>query len=165
VRPLADILDDVASFVRAYVVLTDYQANATALWVAHSHFIDAFDVSPPLAVLSPEKRSGKTRLLDVLELLVPRPWRAISPSEAVVYRFVDAEHPTLLLDEVDALFGRARENTEGLRSLLNAGNQREPACLAVSARLTKSSSFRSSPRRCWPASVNCRTLSRTGRSS
>lgn len=143
-RNLDIILDEVAGFVRRYVVLTEQQSDAVALWIAHAHLIGSFDVSPPLAVVSPEKRSGKTRLLDVLELLVPRPWRAISPSEAVVYRFISANHPTLLLDEVDAIFGRARENTEGLRALLNAGNQRGtrvPRCVGTSLEIVEFSVF------------------------
>lgn len=45
--------------------------------------------------------SGKSRLLEVLELLVLRPWMNIAPSDAVLYRKVDIDHPTLLVDEVD----------------------------------------------------------------
>jgi len=60
-----------------------------------------------------------------MELLVRKPWRAVSPSEAVIYRKVEADRPTLLLDEVDAIFGpKPSERTEGLRALLNAGNRR-----------------------------------------
>jgi hypothetical protein len=144
VRGLDLILDEVTAFIRRYVVLTDYQASTIALWITHAHFIDAFDVSPPLAIVSPEKRSGKTLLLDVLELLTPRPWRAISPSEAVIYRYIDAQHPTLLLDEVDTIFGKARENTEGLRALLNAGNKRGtrvPRCVGTSLDIHEFSVF------------------------
>jgi hypothetical protein len=75
-------------------------------------------------VTSPEKRSGKTRLLDVLELLAARAWRAILPSEAVVYRKISAHAPTLLLDEVDAIYGPKAREHEGLRALLNAGHRR-----------------------------------------
>ena len=39
--------------------------------------VKQFDASPYLAIMSPEKRSGKTRLLDVFELLVARSWRVI----------------------------------------------------------------------------------------
>src|SRR5262249_48866311 len=71
-----------------------------------------------------ERRSGKSRLLDVLQLLVARPWRAIEPTEAVMFRKIERDTPTLLLDEADAIFGKKRETTEGLRALLNAGNAR-----------------------------------------
>jgi len=134
------LLNDVVRFVRRFVVLNDEQATAVALWVTHTHALEAFDVSPYLAVTSAEKRCGKTRLFDVLELVVARAWRVIMPSEAIVYRKVDAQQPTLMLDEADAIFGpKANGNTEGLRALLNAGNRRGttvPRCVGPSQTLT-----------------------------
>jgi hypothetical protein len=47
----------------------------------------------------------------VLDLLVVRPCRAITPTEAVVFRKIEADKPTLLLDEADAILGpKAREH-------------------------------------------------------
>ena len=137
------LLDEVAAFVRRYVVVTTSQLVAVTLWVAHTYATDNFDVTPYLAVTSPERRSGKTRLLDVLELLVARPWRAIEPSDAVVFRKIDREMPTLLLDEVDAVFARGREY-EALRAILNAGNARGtrvPRCVGPSQALADFSVF------------------------
>jgi hypothetical protein len=42
----------------------------------------------------------------------------------VFYRRISADMPVLLLDEVDAIFARKGETTEGLRACLNAGNKR-----------------------------------------
>jgi Protein of unknown function (DUF3631) len=125
-RSLAMLLEAIDEFLRRFVVLADLQAVAVVLWTAHTYVHDAFDCSPYLWATSPVKRSGKSRLLDVLELLVARPWRVVSPSEAVVYRKIESSHPTLLLDEVDAIWRarRGSENHEGLRALLNAGNRR-----------------------------------------
>ena len=122
---LAALLAAVGRFVRRFVVLDAEQLVALVLWVVHTYVYDAGDCSPYLAVVSPEKRSGKTRLLAVLELLVARAWRVVTPSEAVVYRKVQRDHPTLLLDEVDAIWrtGQRNDNHEALRALLNAGNQ------------------------------------------
>ena len=122
---IARLLDELAAQVRRFVVLGDPEAATIALWVAHTHVHDAFDYSPYLAVLSPVKRSGKTKLLSVLELVVARPWRVVMPSEAVLYRKIARDHPTLLLDEVDAIWqsGKRNENHEPLRALLNAGNE------------------------------------------
>ena len=33
------------------------------------------------------------------------PWRIPRPSEAVLFRMIDRDHPTVMLDEVDAIFG------------------------------------------------------------
>jgi Protein of unknown function (DUF3631) len=99
------------------------------LWVAHAHIVERFEVSPILAVTSAEMRSGKTRVLDVVELLVPEPRRMVTPSEAVTYTILaQRPRPTLLLDEVDAIFGpRTAERYEGVRAVLNAGNRQGTA--------------------------------------
>jgi hypothetical protein len=60
---VGEVLDAVAGTVRQYVVMTEHQADAVALWVAHTHALDAADASPYLSITSAEKESGKTRLL------------------------------------------------------------------------------------------------------
>jgi hypothetical protein len=124
-QTLADLLDSVTQLVRRYVVLSQVQTTAVALWIAHTYALDAFDATGYLTITSPEKRSGKSRLLDLLALLVNKPWRVIDPTEAVVFRKVDDVVPTMLIDEADAVFGRKQERTEPLRAILNAGNQRD----------------------------------------
>jgi hypothetical protein len=116
------ILEDVRTFIRRFVVLNDVQADAATLWAAHTHVIEAFICTPYLAITSGEKRSGKTLLLEVLELLVREPLQVVNISDAALFRVVDKKTPTLLLDEVDAVF-KAREREE-LRGLLNAGYRR-----------------------------------------
>jgi hypothetical protein len=141
----AVLLDDVVRFVRRFVAMSPAQADAAALWVLHTHALDAAEQSPYLAVTSAEKRSGKSRLLDVLELIVARPWRVVTPSEAVIFRKLDAQRSTLLLDECDAIFhDKSNGATEGLRALLNAGNRpgtRVPRCVGPSQTLTDFSVF------------------------
>jgi len=104
-----------------------------ALWTAHAYLVERFETSPILAVTSAEMRSGKTRVLDCLELLVPNPVRMVLPSEAVFYSVL-AKRPrsTVLLDEVDAVFGpRLSDRTEGLRAVLNSGNRAGTPVLRV----------------------------------
>ena len=123
---LPEYLDGVAAFLRRYVAFpSDHEPIAIALWVAHAHLVDRFETSPLLAVTSAEMRSGKTRTLDCLEVLVPVPFRVVIPSEAVVYTVLaQRPRPTLLLDEADAIFGtRTAERYEGLRAILNSGNR------------------------------------------
>lgn len=124
-RRLAELLDGAARFVRKYVVITDHQATAVALWIAHTHAIEAADVTPYLAVTSPEKRAGKTKLLEVVELLTPRPLRTANISTAALFRsIVDPEHgrATLLYDEGERSLGV--EGHEDLIALFNAGYRR-----------------------------------------
>jgi hypothetical protein len=110
--------------VERYVVLpTDHAATAVALWVAHTWALDGAHATPYMLVVSPQKRSGKSRLLEILGLLVRTPWYIAAASEAAMFRKISAERPTLLLDEIDAIFGAATERTEPLRAVLNAGNR------------------------------------------
>lgn len=125
---LAAVLDDVHAMLGRFVAFpSDAAGVAVTLWAAHTHAVDAFDSTPRLALLSPEPGSGKTRTLEVLELVTPAPMAALSASPAAIFRTIDAERPTLLMDEVDALFGRRGNGDDGaedLRALLNAGHRR-----------------------------------------
>lgn len=123
----AVLLDDVRRFVGMFVVFpTTAALDAVTLWAVHAHLVHEGDNSPRLALLSPEPGSGKTRTLGVLELLVPDPMSVLSASPAAVFRSIEAQQPTLLFDEVDAIFGRrgSDDSSEDLRALLNAGHRR-----------------------------------------
>jgi hypothetical protein len=117
----ARLLDDIVTFLRRFVVLTEAQAFAIALWVVHSHAFAAALVTPYLYIRSPEKRSGKTRLLEVLQLLVANPWRTGRTSVAALIRKVSEEGCSMLHDEVDAAFSGDRTYAEALRGVLNDG--------------------------------------------
>ena len=122
---LADVLDDVRALLRRFVWFArSEQAIAVTLWIAHTHAFNAVEQSPILAVVSPVKQSGKTRLFEVVETLVPRAWRIERPSEAVLFRRIERDTPTIFLDEADAIFADRSSSFEGVRALYNAGNRR-----------------------------------------
>ena len=123
---LAPILDEVTRFLDRFVAFPSQQAlHATTLWAVHAHAIDAFESTPRLALLSPEKGSGKTRTLEVLDLIVPGAMHAANLSAPAIFRRVASDRPTLLMDECDSYLGprTAREHEE-LRGLINAGHRR-----------------------------------------
>lgn len=130
----AALLDRIESAIRRHCLLPgDHEYTAVTLWVAHTHFIEAFDCAPRLIARSPEKRSGKTRLLEVVAELVHNPLRAINATTAALYRTLDTRMITLLLDETDALYGTALKaaQNEDLRAFVNAGFQRRNPVLRV----------------------------------
>jgi hypothetical protein len=120
------MLDRLDAFLGRYVVFpSDHARQATTLWTAHTHTLAAFDSTPRLALLSPEKGSGKTRALEAIETVVPEPVFTVNVSPAALFRLVGARQPTLLLDEADTYLGpRAVKNHEDLRGLINAGHRR-----------------------------------------
>src|ERR1017187_10344916 len=90
------LLEGLGTFIRRFVSLSQSQADLCALWVVHTHATDAADFTPYLDINSPVLRSGKTRLLEVLRLLVARPWFTGRVSGASLVRKTEQQHPTLL---------------------------------------------------------------------
>lgn len=123
----ADVLDKVEAFIARFVAFpSDNSAVAVTLWAAHTHVVQRFESTPRLAFLSPEPGSGKSRALEVLELLTPRPLHAVNATSAALFRKVsdEAGAPTILFDEVDTLFGPRAKEHEDIRGMLNAGHRR-----------------------------------------
>jgi 5S rRNA maturation endonuclease (ribonuclease M5) len=139
---LAELLDELTVFVRRFVVLNAEQLAAVALWIVHTHALDAADTTPYLAATSAEKRSGKTRLLEVLELLARKPLPTANISDAALFRAVATFTPALLFDEVDAIFGPKARDREDLRGMLNAGYRRGASVYRMGgANMTELESF------------------------
>jgi Protein of unknown function (DUF3631) len=121
IQLVGSLLAHIAAFIRKYVVVSEAQCLALALWVLHTHTIDAAHATPYISITSVERECGKTRLLEVLALLVARPWFTGRTTAAALARKTDAERPTLLLDESDAAFKGDKEYAETLRGVLNSG--------------------------------------------
>lgn len=119
----AELLDEVVEVFRRYTVLPDGAAEALALWVLHAHAQEAAQVSPRLAICSPEKRCGKTVTLTLLGGLTPRPLPTANITPAALFRTIEAACPTLLIDEADTFFHGNNE----LRGILNSGHGRANA--------------------------------------
>ncbi|GGM43921.1 DUF3631 domain-containing protein [Dactylosporangium sucinum] len=123
----AAILDQLHATLTRYVVLPSPEAvDAVTLWIAATHAQPAWAHAPRLVIRAPEKRCGKSRLLDVVEGTSCNPLITVNASPAAVYRAIGTdEPPTLLVDEADTIFGgKNAEANEDLRGLLNAGHQR-----------------------------------------
>lgn len=121
-----DLLDAVRATLARYCVLPGRNAyTAVTLFIAYTHAAAAFDFAPRLVLTSPEKRSGKTRCMEIVGHLSHRPLWTANASTAAIYRSLGSPR-TLLLDEADTVFGTRikAEQNEDLRGLLNAGFQR-----------------------------------------
>ncbi|MCX4780011.1 DUF3631 domain-containing protein [Streptomyces sp. NBC_01264] len=128
----AALLDEVEAFHRRFNIFPREAAYvAVVLWDAHAHLIDCFETTPRIAFLSPEPGSGKSRALEIVEILTPRPVTTVSASANGLYRLVGAPEglPTVLFDEVDTIFGPKAGPDEALRGFLNAGYRRSGGAL------------------------------------
>jgi putative DNA primase/helicase len=120
----AELLTEMATTVRRFLVLPDGGAEVLALWAVHAWALDAFRVSPILAVTSAEKMSGKSHTMDVVAAMVPRAMRDSNPSDAVVFRVIQKHRPTVMLDEADNIDWRKRPELLGM---VNNGYRRAGA--------------------------------------
>ncbi|GIH11797.1 hypothetical protein Rhe02_98640 [Rhizocola hellebori] len=134
------MLDAVTGWLGPYLALpNEHCLPVLALWAAHSHVADAFYVTPRLVLSSAEPGSGKTRVLELLNLLCHQPELIFSPTTAAIFRMLDDGPVSLLFDEIDAVFNpKAGGNHEDLRALLNAGYKRGatiPRCVGDAAKM------------------------------
>jgi hypothetical protein len=131
----APLLDDLHSFLCRFVAFPQpEQADAVALWVMHTHAFEAAEATPRLSIQSAEKQSGKTRLLELLDLLARSPLQVASISSAAMFRIISGGPTTLLIDEVDTIFDRRGSGAEDVRALLNAGYRRGGSVLRASGK-------------------------------
>jgi uncharacterized protein DUF3631 len=130
----AALLDELRAAIGKYVVLPGDEAlTAVTLWVAATHIQTALQHAPRLAVMSPTKGCGKSRVLDVLHETVHQPMMTVNTSPAVIFRVIGKNPRTLLVDEADTIFGhKASGDSEILRGLLNAGHQRNRPAWRIS---------------------------------
>lgn len=114
----ARILDELVSVLEQFVVLPAGAATAIALWILHTYVLDAVEITPRLAIVSPTMRCGKSTLLRLLRCLVHKPFATASTTSAVVFRVIEKRRPTLLIDEADSFL----DEREELRGIVNEGH-------------------------------------------
>lgn len=123
----SELFDAVYKFLGRFVAYPTSESRvAHVLWIAHTWFMDEWEATPRLAFLSPEPESGKTRALEVTAPLVRNGLSFSNVSPAYLFRRVTKEDtpPTVLFDEIDAIFGPKANGNEDLRSFLNAGHRK-----------------------------------------
>jgi hypothetical protein len=125
----AALLDELRGALTKYVVLpSDEAADAVTAWIAASHGQPAWEHATRLLAKSPERRCGKSRLLEITRETVYRPRPTVNISAAALVRSIGAENPpTLIVDEADRLYGSRvkSELNEDLTGILNAGFARD----------------------------------------
>lgn len=122
----AELLDELKATLQKYVILpSEEAADAVTLWVAATHAVPAWEIATRLFISSPQKRCGKSRLLDIIEAVAYEALVTVNISPAALVRSIGEDPPTLMLDEADTVFGpKAAGDHEDLRGLINAGFQR-----------------------------------------
>jgi hypothetical protein len=125
---LEELLEALVALVARFVATLSHEhLTVLALWVAHTWVIDGAHTTPYIHISSAEPESGKTRTLEVLELVACRPLQVVDPSPATLFRGLQGgTFRTLLVDEVDNYLGGEgdREARGAVRAILNSGYRR-----------------------------------------
>lgn len=115
-------------FLRDYVILkSESEYYAVAVWCAFALATQEFDYSPRLAFWSPEKRCGKSTVLELIHNLLSNSKLTSNISAPALYRTIERDETcTIIIDETDTIFGKHadKEKAEALRGIGNSGFKR-----------------------------------------
>ncbi len=118
-----NLLKEIHKTIRQFIICEPETAITTTLWISFTWLVDAVEVAPLAVITAPEKRCGKSQLLNLIGRLSRRPLVAANISPAATFRVIEAHCPTLLIDEADSFF----KDNEELRGVINSGHTRQSA--------------------------------------
>lgn len=121
----AEILDELSNTIQQYLMIGDRELVAVVLWILAAAIFHRdkwpWEYLPILSIKSPEKRSGKSLLCDLMYELLPSVRQAVNITPAALYRLLDKQAIPIIIDDFDSMSDELR--TE-LRNVLNASFQR-----------------------------------------
>ena len=118
---LADQADDLIS---KHCILTEHERTAIVLWSLSTFGYDNYRIFPRLALISPERRCGKTTTLEVISTLCKMALSSSNLTPATIIRLRALTELTLIIDEADTFI----KNAEGdIKGILNSGHNRSTA--------------------------------------
>ncbi len=118
-----ELLPALIAAIRAHMSISEHGALLAALWILHTHALDAFDTSPRLVIRSAHPACGKSRLILILSHLAARPLQLCAAAPRAIVDILGFA-PALLIDDAAALL---RNPTVG--AILRNGRQRVAAYL------------------------------------
>jgi hypothetical protein len=124
VPEIGALLDRVEIFFRRFMIMGEHEFVVVALFVALTYVFLVFEIVCYLRGFSATKRAGKSRLGDLLELVVHAPLPSGGMSEAALFRSLAERPRTVLFDEIGKVLGESqRDRNSDLASVLLNGFQ------------------------------------------
>jgi len=120
------LFEDVADVFRRHLDLPSATTpTLLAAWVMATYVFKMFTYFPYLAINSPTRGCGKSLLEQILSELA---WNATGlqtdPTPASLFRDIDANSSTLILDEIETLRNAEKEKRAALMGVVNSGFMR-----------------------------------------
>jgi hypothetical protein len=116
------IVPDMTAYLNKYMTFPnpDYATTLT-LWTLATHMWPSFDAFPYLTITSATKRSGKTRLSELLSFTAANAVNTAAMTAAAMFRTIAQDSPTLIVDEAEEL---SSEAADMMRTVINVGYRR-----------------------------------------
>ena len=98
----AQVLSEASDAILTHMVMRKIDADACALWAAHTHIFDVFSHTPRLLVTAPDAECAKTLLMvHLVGDMTTRPLAFELMKPAPSFRLAELYKPTFLIDEAD----------------------------------------------------------------
>ncbi len=119
-----DLYAEIEAFIRRFMWYGDERLyKLIPLWIMESYVFMVFDEVGYLALVG-TKRTGKTRLFEILEMLCFNATMSSSATDAYIYRTVERSRATLLFDEADSLRKAPKEAVNEKLEIIRSGYKR-----------------------------------------
>ncbi len=119
----SELAFEIKRLFNRHCVLPPFADVVLTLWAVSTYTINEHRIYPKLAVESPDKRCGKTTLMEVLNATCYRSLTMSNVTSAVVFRLIEHCQPTMLIDEADTFI----DGKDELRGIINSGHTRSGA--------------------------------------
>lgn len=115
----AQAVKDMETYLSSYMSFGDTQYPfVLSLWAMATYLWPSFDAFPYMVITSATKRSGKTRLSELLSFAASNARNFAGMTAATLFRSIKDENPTIFIDEAETL---SSESADTMRSVLNVG--------------------------------------------
>ncbi|MBM4322974.1 MAG: DUF3854 domain-containing protein [Deltaproteobacteria bacterium] len=121
----ADLINRIQGLLIDHVVFKDDRLpTLLAVWIVGTYFYKIFRFYGYIWVNSPVKRCAKSLVLEIISLIAfNSTTRLVNPSSSFLFREVDRNDRTLVIDEVESLGAGDKEQKAEIMGLLNGGFQ------------------------------------------
>ena len=118
-NPLTEVFIPIKNTLEKHIEFSNpFDSSLAALWTIGTYIFPVFEAYPYL-LLNGTRGSGKTKLLEIMYYLAFNAEITANASPSSVFRLIEANLSTVLIDEGETLSGRERDKE--LIYLLNAG--------------------------------------------
>lgn len=115
-----EVFNDLYRLIDEHMAIDEPLKVAFVLWVIFTYLTDISDFAPIAWITAPEKQCGKSTLLGLFERVVNKPMTFTDITKAVLFRIMESNKPTLLIDEIDV----SLKDNKDISQVINSGYSR-----------------------------------------